>query len=98
MLTKIEKETIINFNEYESECEVYTFNGKLIRRLDELCDSFPSVYKKVSQDCHGACSYVFPKKRLRVKFTKPMSESEKIALRNRLQPAHQKTELKPMQE
>ena len=31
MLTKIEKETIINFNEYESECEVYTFNGKLIR-------------------------------------------------------------------
>ena len=37
MLTKIEKETIITFNEMESDCEVYTFNGKLIRRLDELC-------------------------------------------------------------
>lgn len=90
MLTKIEKETIINFNEMESDCEVYTFNGKLIRRLDELCDSFPSVYKKVSQDCHGACSYVFSKKRLRVKFHVPMTGERKIEAIKRIESAREK--------
>ena len=39
-LSKYERETIVNFNEGESEASVYTFNADLKRRLAEFSRKF----------------------------------------------------------
>ena len=36
MLTNYERETIITFNEAETDCEIYTYNQKLINKLSKL--------------------------------------------------------------
>ena len=46
----IEKETIILFNEAESEAEIYTYNRKLINRLKK----HPAVAKLKRKDDSGA--------------------------------------------
>ena len=40
-LSKYERETIVNFNEGESEASVYTFNADLKRRLAEFSRKYP---------------------------------------------------------
>lgn len=44
-LTKLEQETIILFNEAEPTAEVYTYNDRLINKLDKLCEAYPDVCK-----------------------------------------------------
>ena len=40
-LSKYERETIVNFNEGESEASIYTFNADLKRRLAEFSRKYP---------------------------------------------------------
>ena len=47
--SKLERETIILFNEAEPDAEVYTHNGKLQKRILELCD-------RTRQVCCGAAA------------------------------------------
>jgi hypothetical protein len=44
-LTKIEQETVINFNAGEEEAVVYTRDKAVIRKLDSLVTEFPNVYR-----------------------------------------------------
>ena len=44
-LTKIEQETVINFNAGEEEAVVYTRDKAVIRKLDSLVIEFPDVYR-----------------------------------------------------
>ena len=44
-LTKIEQETVINFNAGEEEAVVYTRDKAVIRKLDSLVTEFPDVYR-----------------------------------------------------
>ena len=73
MLTNYERETIITFNEAESDCEVYTYNQKLIRKLTERCESHPNLYQKVSEDQFGGYTFCFPKSLLTINPRVPMS-------------------------
>ena len=73
MLTNFERETIITFNEAETDCEVYTYNQKLIRKLTERCESHPNLYQKVSEDKFGGCTFTFPKTLLTISPRVPMS-------------------------
>ena len=74
MLTNYERETIITFNEAEADCEVYTYNQKLIRKLTKRCESYPSLYQKVSEDQFGGYTFCFPKSLLTINPRVPMSE------------------------
>lgn len=74
MLTNYERETIITFNEAESDCEVYTYNQKLIRKLTERCESHPSLYRMVAEDQFGGYTFCFPKSLLTINPRVPMSE------------------------
>ena len=62
MLTNYERETIITFNEAEADCEVYTYNPKLIRKLTERCESRPSLYRMVAEDQFGGYTFRHIKK------------------------------------
>ncbi len=74
MLTNYERETIITFNEAETDCEVYTYNQKLINKLKKRCESHPNLYQKVSEDKLGGCTFSFPKTLLTISPRVPMSK------------------------
>ena len=74
MLTNIEKETIVTFNEAESECSFFTYNKKLIEKLEKKCESCPKIYSKVGFDKFGGMTFRFPKKHLSIRFSEPISE------------------------
>ncbi len=74
MLTNYERETIITFNEAETDCEVYTYNQKLIIKLKKRCESHPNLYQKVSEDNFGGITFSFPKTLLTISPRVPMSK------------------------
>ncbi|MBR4022136.1 MAG: hypothetical protein IKI94_06010 [Ruminococcus sp.] len=74
MLTNYERETIITFNEAETDCEVYTYNQKLINKLKKRCESHPNLYQKVSEDKFGGYTFSFPKTLLTISPRVPMSK------------------------
>lgn len=73
-LKRIEQETIINFNASEKEAIVFTSDRATMRKLDELVNEFPEVYKciKVTEIDK---TYFMPKKY--VSYCKPRKISEK---------------------
>lgn len=76
-LTKTEMETIILFNEGENDAEIYTFNEKLKRKLQQVSSRHPEIYHLKSTDQYGGVTYVFPKKWLDIRFREPLSDKER---------------------
>lgn len=76
-LTGYEKETIILFNEAELTATVFTYNGRLKRRLAELCKKFPNEFSLEKDDGNGAVTYRCPKKRIQI--SNPRNTSELIS-------------------
>ncbi|MDD3230174.1 MAG: molecular chaperone [Oscillospiraceae bacterium] len=76
ILTKIEQETILNFNEGEDIASLYTHNKKLQERFDKLAAEYPeAIHRK--DNGHGAITYEFSKKPLIVSFKAPLSEIQR---------------------
>ena len=48
-LTKIEQETVINFNAGEKQAIVYSRDKAVIRKLDSLVTEFPDVYRCIKE-------------------------------------------------
>ena len=46
-LTKVEQETVINFNAGEEKAVVYTRDKSVIRKLDSLVTESPDVYRYI---------------------------------------------------
>lgn len=80
-LTKYEQETIINYNQEEKLASCYTMDPSLIRKLDKMCEMSSEITEVKSAD--GSKTYTFPKKWLRVKMPRQLSEEtrEKLAKR-----------------
>ncbi|MDD4511242.1 MAG: molecular chaperone [Oscillospiraceae bacterium] len=72
ILTKIEQETILNFNEGEDAVSLYTYNRKLQKRFDKLAAEHPKAISR-KESGHGAVTYEFSKKPLVVSFRAPLS-------------------------
>lgn len=66
-LTKYERETILNFNEGDSEASVYTHSRPLMRRLGKLAKDRPGECRlsKTTHDGQAAEFYI-PKSWIRV--------------------------------
>lgn len=75
VLTKIEQETILNFNEDEPLANLYTYNPKLQKRFDQIAAEHPELVSRKAGS-FGAVTYDFPKKLLIVSFQRPLSEAE----------------------
>lgn len=80
-LTKLEQETVILFNETEKEASIYTYNGKLKRRLEDLSREFPEQIRLKNDDGAGAQTYIIPKNLVSVR--RPVSEERRAAQRER---------------
>ena len=59
-LSAYERETIILFNETSEPAEVFTYNKKMIRKLDRLAQKFPNEFKLKSDNGDGGMTYIVP--------------------------------------
>lgn len=80
-LSKYERETIVNFNEGESEASVYTFNADLKRRLAEFSRKYPLLCRLERTTPEGSVTYVLDKSRLSIRLAPPYSEERRAAAR-----------------
>lgn len=81
--SKIEQETIINFNEAEETADIYTYNANLKRRLAKLAQERPEEVQALEVTAYGV-QYKVPKKWVRVKPGPRFSDEQKQAATKRL--------------
>lgn len=80
-LTSYEQETIINFNEEEKTAAVYTYNKATIKMLDKCCLDYPDMFVLLKADVYGkhiSKSYVIPKKYVKIRKPKILSDVQRI--------------------
>lgn len=88
-LSKYEKETIFTFNEAEKTARVYTHNGPLRRRLEQLAQNRPEECRLFKTSHEGrAAEYIVPKSWLRInppRVAAALTEEQKRQRREQLQ-------------
>lgn len=82
-LTKYEKETIINWNQADGECSVYTFDSDLKRRLAQFAKDYPEHCRLEKTTKEGSATYIVDKNRLSVRLIAPYSEERRKAASER---------------
>lgn len=80
-LSKYERETIVLFNEAETEASIYTFNTDLKRRLAEFSRKYPLLCWLERTTPEGSVTYVLDKSRLSIRLVPPYSEERREAAR-----------------
>ena len=80
-LTKYEMETIYNYNQEEPLASCYTMDRALIRRLDALAEKHKEITLLRTGD--GIREYTFPKKWIKVKTPRQLSDEKRKELKNR---------------
>lgn len=80
-LSRYEQETIVNYNNGDKTCTVYTADPIVMRKLDSLVDRFPNHYKLIAQD-EVSKTYEFSKKLVSFR-TPPRELTEEEKERNR---------------
>ena len=75
MLTKYEQETIINYNQEEGTAHCFTRDKALIHKLDDLCLKSTSII--VVREGDGYKEYTFPKKWVKVKMPRQLSDENR---------------------
>ena len=76
-LSRIEQETIINFNEAEIMASIYTHNAALKERLSGLCRDHPSQVRKTADNGRGGLTFELPKKWLKVTPPRVLSPAQR---------------------
>lgn len=77
-LSKLEMETIVLFNEEEDTVNIYTYNPKLLKKLDILCEKHPESYRKTRSN-----DYELPKKLLTLILKEPLTAEQQKAISDR---------------
>ena len=75
-LSEYERETIILFNETSEPAEVFTYNKKMIRKLDRLAQKFPDEFKLTCDNGDGGMTYIVPKNRILISTPKRKTWAE----------------------
>lgn len=72
----LERETIISYNQLEKTGNVYTFDPKVIDRLNKEAKERPEDCKVIKEGPEGAMEYEVPKKWLRPRPSRKMEYTE----------------------
>jgi hypothetical protein len=80
-LSRIERETIILFNEAEATAEIETCNNAMRRRLESIRRKHPDEVTLVRYDKYGD-TYTFPKAWVKVIPNRRATEKQKTHLQN----------------
>ena len=79
-LSRIEQETIINFNEAKGMASLYTHNAALKERLLGLCRDHPSQVRQTADNGRGGLAFELPKKWLKVTPPRVLSPAQRAVL------------------
>lgn len=83
--TKAEQETILLTSEADKTVSIYTFNRRLIRRLEAYSQKYPHLCQLSETHRTGAVTYEIDKSRFSVRLVPPISEKRKAQLREQLE-------------
>ncbi len=83
-LTRWEQETVVNYNNEERTCSVYTADPVVMRKLDALCEKYPEQYKCIKVTDISK-TYEFDKKLISFRAPKILTEEQKAECRARLE-------------
>lgn len=82
-ISRLEQETIINFNEAEPTASIYTHNGALKRKLAKLAAERPADVQHSRSFPEGAEEYTVPKRWVKVNASRILSDAQReAALKN----------------
>ncbi len=81
-LSKYEQETIYNYNQEERMAYCVTHDPALIRRLDKLVENGEEII--VVQEGDGWKEYKFPKKCIKVRFPRKLTEEQRSKMAERM--------------
>ncbi len=76
-LTKIEKETIVLFNEAEDMASIYTYNASLKKRLEAFSRKYSNLCRLENPERLDGVSYLLHKSRLSICLQPPFSEERR---------------------
>ena len=79
-LSRIEQETIINFNEAEHTASIYTHNAAMKDRLLGLCRDHPFQVRQTADNGRGGLTFELPKKWLKVTPPRILSPAQRAVL------------------
>jgi len=80
-LSRIERETVILYNEAEATAEIETYNAAMKRRLEIIQKKHPDCITLVRHDDY-ADTYTFPKSWVKIIPTRGASEKQREHLKN----------------
>ena len=86
-MTRLEQETIINFNEAEPTATIYTHNGALTRKLETLAEQRPTEAKRGRAFSDGGREYIVPKRWVKVNASRILTEEQKANIAARFKKA-----------
>lgn len=81
-LTRYEQETIFNYNQEETNASCFTHDKSLMRKLDALIEKGEAI--TVVREGDGWKEYSFPKKCIKVRFPRKLSEEQRQEMANRM--------------
>lgn len=81
MRSAVERETIILYNQSEGEASVYSFDPKMIRKLQKLASKYPDEIRLEKEHGDGAYTYTVPKECVLIR--EPYSKERREAARQR---------------
>ena len=76
-LSKVERETVILFNEGEDEASIYTYNAGLKKRLAAFSGKHPDLCRLERTHPQGGMSYLLDKSRLSIRLLPPCSKERR---------------------
>lgn len=82
-LTRIEQETIINFNVAEAKATVFTRDKAVMRKLDSLVTEFPDIYKCIAENPLDK-TYSTPKQYVKYCRPRKLSEERRKQIRSQM--------------
>lgn len=88
-LSNQERETIILFNEAEPDAQVYTCNGRIRRKLEELAEKGIEGVSFVKADDYSV-TYTVPKKLVKISVPRQVSKEQREQLLQNLNSVNQK--------
>jgi len=76
-LTKEERETIINYNEEDTDCNIYTRSRSVKTKMDKLVKKFPKLFIVDEVFVDGGASYFCDKRYVKIHAPRIMSKKQK---------------------
>lgn len=81
-LTKYEQETIYRYNQEEQTATCFTYDKSLIRKMDKLIENGEDI--TVVREGEDWREYKFPKKCIKVRFPRKLSEEQRQSMAERM--------------